>query len=107
MNAPLLKVDLDVGDPEPSPPLPRQPWSIGSLGVPLLVAIGWLISSATLGLWLGRQSDKLDTVIEQQREMRAEVYKQADAVRDLALRDQMIAELRARMQWLEHPGRAP
>jgi hypothetical protein len=91
-----VDVDLDQGG-GPT----RQPWSIGALGVPLPIVATLLVQTAAVLLWVGKQSDKLDTVIEQQKEIKAEVYHQNDATRDLALRDDRIAELARRVAILE------
>lgn len=60
-----------------------------------------LLQTVSAVLWFDSKFSKLDTVIEQQKEIRAEVYRQNDATRDLALRDDRIAELGRRIQMLE------
>jgi hypothetical protein len=80
---------------------PAAPWSIAALGVPLPIVATLLAQTVAVVLWVGKQSDKLDTVIEQQKEIRTEIYKQGDATRDLALRDDRIAELGRRIELLE------
>jgi hypothetical protein len=89
-------VDIDVGEDKP-----RPHWSIAGLGIPLPMVAVLLAQTVAVVMWVGKQSDKLDTVIEQQKEIRAEVYHQNDATRDLALRDDRIAELARRIQILE------
>lgn len=94
MGAPLRQVDIDVGDSRPR-------WSIAGLGVPLPMVAVLLAQTVAVVMWVGKQSDKLDTVIEQQKEIKAEVYHSADATRDLALRDQRIDQLERRMTIIE------
>jgi hypothetical protein len=81
---------------------PREPrWSVAALGVPLPMVVALLAQTVVVVLWAGRQSDKLDAVAEQLKEIKTEVYHQTDATRDLALRDDRIAELQRRVQILE------
>jgi hypothetical protein len=105
----LQKLDLDVGEPEAEFARPARQWSIAALGVPVPMALAMFAQVVLLVLWVGRQSDKLDTLIESQKELKAEIYKQPDALRDLALRDDRIGELARRVQLLEqsrlHCGR--
>jgi hypothetical protein len=96
MGERLRAVDVDLGESRPA-----APWSIAALGVPLPIVATLLAQTVAVVLWVGKQSDKLDTVIEQQKEIRTEIYKQGDATRDLALRDDRIAELGRRIELLE------
>jgi hypothetical protein len=90
------RVDIDVGEDKP-----RGHWSIAALGVPLPIVATLLAQTVAVVLWVGKQSDKLDTVLESQKEIKAEVYHSADATRDLALRDDRIAQLTRRVELLE------
>jgi Tfp pilus assembly protein PilO len=76
-------------------------WSVAGIGIPLPLAAVIMVQTAGFVFWLGRSADKIDTVIEQNREIKAELYKQGDATRDLALRDDRIAELNRRVDLLE------
>jgi hypothetical protein len=87
---------MDVGEDKPPPH-----WSVAGLGVPLPMVAVLLAQTVAVVLWVGKQSDKLDTVLESQKEIKAEVYHSADATRDLALRDDRIAQLTRRVELLE------
>jgi hypothetical protein len=100
------EIDVDLGEPERGrAPAPRPAWSVAVLGVPLPMVWLVLVQTVAVAFWVGQQSTKLDTVLEQQKESRAETYKQADATRDLALRDDWIAELGRRMELVEKRSR--
>jgi hypothetical protein len=101
----LREVDADPGEPERERPAHRPPWNVAVLGMPLPMVGLVLLQTVAVAFWVGQQSTKLDTVLEQQKEARAETYKQADAARDLALRDDRIAELGRRMELVEKRGR--
>lgn len=96
---PIRQVDIDVGDVKEDHQ--RAPWSVAVLGVPLPMVGVLLAQTVAVVFWLGQQSTKLDTVIDQNKEIRTEIYKQADATRDLALRDDRISELGRRIENLE------
>lgn len=85
MGAPLREVDIDVGDPDP----PQR--NVGGLTIPLQWASMLLLQTALAAVWLDHRFE----------ELRAEIYHQQDATRDLALRDQRIDELTRRISILE------
>ena len=60
-------VDMDVSKRDPK-------WSITNLGLPLPTVIVLLVQTVTAALWIDGKLAKLDTVIEQQKEIKAEVY---------------------------------
>lgn len=96
MGAPLREVDIDMGEPSG----PRR--SVASLTLPLQwVAI--LLVQTTLGVvWLDHRFGSLEReIVDQGTALRAEIYHQQDAARDLALRDQRIDELTRRIAVLE------
>ena len=97
MGAPLKQVDLDIGEPQP----PRGR-SVAGLTLPLQW-VGMLLLQTALGtVWLDHRFGGLETEIRDQgKELRAEIYHQQDATRDLALRDQRIDELTRRIAILE------
>jgi hypothetical protein len=90
-----LDLDVDTGKPE------RRPWSITAMSLPVPVVAVLLVQTVSLVLYFGSQGTKLDSVIESNKEIKAELYKQGDATRDLALRDDRIAELTRRILILE------
>jgi hypothetical protein len=95
----LHQVDLDVDGPGR-----RHPWSVAVLGVPLPM-VGFLLLQTVFGaMWLGKQADKIDMVIQQNAKIEAALYRQDDATRDLARRDDRIAELGRRIELLERYG---
>lgn len=96
MGAPLREVDIDVGEPSG----PRR--SIAAFTLPLQW-VGVLLLQTGLGMgWLDHRFGGLETEIRDQgKELRAEIYHQQDATRDLALRDQRIDELTRRISILE------
>jgi hypothetical protein len=104
----LPKLDLDVGDPDPEFGRPlRQPWSIASLGVPIVLVAVVVANTLYIGLSQGRKDEKLDIVVDLVKEMKAEIYRQPEASRDFALRDERTGELARRVQLLEQAHCAP
>jgi len=99
----LREVDVDLGDSATNGQRSRTHggWSIANLGIPLPMVAVLLVQTVVVVLWVGKQSTKLDTVIEQTRAIQTEIYKQGDATRDLARRDDHIAELGRRIELLE------
>lgn len=96
MGAPLREVDIDVGEPDP----PRR--GAGSLALPLQWVGMLLLQTALATVWLDHRFGGLENEIRDQgKELRAEIYHQQDATRDLALRDQRIDELTRRISILE------
>jgi len=83
----------------------RAGWSLADLGLPLPTVAALLVAGAGLVLWLDARLAPIPIIVEQNKEIRAELYKQRDAERDLALRDDRIAELGRRIQILETEGR--
>jgi hypothetical protein len=96
MQAVREKVNIDVGQDR------REPrWSVAALGLPLPF-VGVLLLQTVIGvLWLDARLGKIDTVIEQQKEMKQQIYQQNDAARDLALRDDRIRQLTRRVDLIE------
>lgn len=90
------KVDLDVGETRRS-----TLRSVEVLGIPLPMVLALVINLAVVFMWLGRRDDRLETVIEQNKEIKEALYRQADATRDFALRDDRISELGRRVSILE------
>lgn len=95
MGAPLREVDIDVGDP-------RGPRSVSSLTLPLQWVAILLVQTVGGTFYLDHRFGGLEAEIRDQgKELRAEIYHQQDATRDLALRDQRIDELARRIAILE------
>lgn len=95
----IRKVDFDVSQPPEVPH--RSPWSVAVLGVPLPMVGVILVQTVTVVFYVGQQSTRLETVIEQNKELRDAIYRSTDASRDLALRDDRISELGRRVEILE------
>jgi hypothetical protein len=88
-------VDIDVGTT-------REPrWSLAALGLPLPQVGALLAVVVPMIVWIDARLSKIDTVIEQNKEIKADIYHQAEASRDLALRDQRIDQLERRVGNLE------
>jgi hypothetical protein len=95
----LREVDLDAEELEHKRSR-RQQWSVAGLVMPLPM-VGLLLLQTVLGtLWLDSKLAPLATVAEM-KEIKAEIYKQQDATKDLALRDDRIAEIIRRLELLE------
>jgi Tfp pilus assembly protein PilO len=94
----IRKVDLDTGD---TGDRPRHPWSLTAMSLPLPVVAVLLVQTIGLVFTIGGAFNKLDAVIETNKEIKADMYKQTDASRDLALRDQRLGECERRVGLLE------
>lgn len=97
MGASPRQIDLDVGEPRP----PRGPLSAGSLVLPVQWLAGIVSTVVIVTLYLDHQLSPLQGVPEQIKELRTEIYHQQDAARDLALRDDRIAQLTRRIEIVE------
>jgi hypothetical protein len=96
MGSPLRGIDIDVGEARQAPSAARL-WR----DIPLPIAAAILIQTGGIVYWAAQQSTKLDTMIMQQQEFKTELYRQVDATRDLALRDDRIVQLERRIASLE------
>lgn len=95
MGAPIREVDLDIGEP-----VPRAPRS--SFALPIQWVGMLLVQTVVVTVWLDHRFGDIEAEIRDQgKELRAEIYHQQDATRDLALRDQRIDELTRRIVILE------
>lgn len=75
------------------------------LVIPVTVVAVVLAQTVFVSVWFGRRDDKLDTVIETVREIKASQYTQGDAAKDLALMHSEISEVRRRVEVLEQQRR--
>lgn len=97
MGAPLRKADVDVGGQPP-----RGPSSPTNFALPIQWVGMLLLQTVAVTVWLDHRFGDLEAEIRDQgKELRAEIYHQQDANRDLALRDQRIDELTRRIAILE------
>jgi hypothetical protein len=94
----MREVDLDVGDSGRRAPIR---WSAESLVMSLPKVAMVLAAYGGALLWIDSRLAPIPILVEQNKEIRAELYHQADAARDLALRDQRTGELERRIQILE------
>lgn len=101
----LREVDIDVDEPDMGGRRDRHAWSIASFGLPLPMVAVLLVSYGAAVLWIDSRLAPIPIIVEQNKEIRAEQYKQGDAVRDLALRDDRIAEMGRRIELLERLSR--
>jgi hypothetical protein len=101
MGERLRAIDMDTSE------TPRRAggWSIEDLGLKLPTAAGLLLLYGGAVLWIDSRLAPIPIIAEQIKEVRAEMYKQGDASRDFALRDDRISELGRRMSILETEGR--
>ncbi len=86
-------VDIDVSK--------DKRWSVAALGVPLQWVGLLLLQTVSVTLYLEHRFGKVEASIERFTEERHEIYRQGDAGRDLALRDDRISELGRRIAILE------
>jgi hypothetical protein len=89
----LRPVDIDVGK--------RRTWSIEGVTVPLTLVGGLLLQTAFFAFWLSGLSSDVKTLTKNQDKADVLVYKQSDATKDLAVRDQRLTDLERRVRDLE------
>jgi hypothetical protein len=82
------------------PPLPRPGWSVARLVMPLPL-VGLVLVQTVLGMaYLEHRFARVESAVDRWQDSKPD-YRQQDAARDLALRDDRIAELTRRMAILE------
>lgn len=95
-NRRMKREDFDLGL---RPPVATR------LVIPVTVVAVVLAQTVFVSVWIGRQADKLDTVIETTKEIKAAQYTQTDAAKDLALVRSEVSEVRRRVEVLEQQRR--
>jgi hypothetical protein len=97
----LRELDVDVGESGRAAAHARPGWSIAGFGVPLYT-VGLLLGQTVLGtLYMEHRFGRLESSVDRFTEDRRELYKQGDATRDLARRDDQIEELKRRLAAVE------
>jgi hypothetical protein len=77
------------------------PRSIGALAVPIGLVGVVVANTLWVGLSLGRRDDKLDTVVESTKEIKAEMYRRDDAMKDREIINVKLDGLERRVTILE------
>ena len=97
----LRELDVDVGESGRGSVQAHSGWSIAGFGVPLYT-VGLLLGQTVLGtLYMEHRFGRLESSVDRFTEDRREFYKQGDATRDLARRDDQIEELKRRLAAVE------